>query len=140
MTSGADEIEAGVDSQINLIRSPRLLFLKHVALMLVVQEFNDRLPAITIVHVVAEARSINDRQADLEKLLFQFSLGDFDLDGLVDLLGVTSAMVGIVFDGSAEEGVDEGGLAETGFAGDHDCEGGATFGDDFVTLVWELSK
>ena len=43
----------------------------------------------------------------LEELLLELSLGDLDLDSLVDLLLVTSLVVGIVLDGCREESVDE---------------------------------
>ena len=74
----------------------------------------------------------------LEKLLLQLGLGDLDFNGLVDLLGVTAAVVGVVLDGGAEEGVDEGGLSETRLSSYHDGKGGTTFGDDLVALVGEL--
>lgn len=139
VASWADEVETGVDSQINLLCSPWLLLLEHVALMLVIQELNDWLPAVSVVHVVSKARGINDGQADLEELLFQLGLGDLDLDGLVDLLRVTSAVVGVVLDGGGEEGVDEGGFAQARLACDHDGEGSAALGNDLVTLVGELA-
>jgi hypothetical protein len=52
----------------------------------------------------------------LEELLLQLSLGDLDLDRLVDLLLVPALVVGIVLDGGGEERVDEGGLAQPGLA------------------------
>lgn len=60
----ANEVQAGVHTEINLLGSARLLLLKHVALMLVVEELDDRLPRVAVVHVVAETRSVNDRKAD----------------------------------------------------------------------------
>lgn len=53
----------------------------------------------------------------LEKLLLKLSLGDLNLDSLVDLLLVSTLVVGIVLDGGGEEGVDEGGLAQARLAG-----------------------
>ena len=64
VTGGANEVQAGVHTEINLLGSARLLLLKHVALMLVVEELDDRLPRVAVVHVVAETRSVNDRKAD----------------------------------------------------------------------------
>lgn len=52
----------------------------------------------------------------LEELLLELSLGDLDLDGLVDLLLVTALVVGIVLDGGREQGVDEGGLSKARLA------------------------
>ena len=44
MTSGSDEVKAGMDSEINLIGSLGLLFLEHVRFMLVIKKFDDRHP------------------------------------------------------------------------------------------------
>lgn len=52
----------------------------------------------------------------LEELLLQLSLCDLNLDGLVDLLLVSSLVVGVVLDCGGEEGVDEGGLSQAGLA------------------------
>lgn len=51
----------------------------------------------------------------LEELLLQLGLGDLNLDRLVDLLLVSSLVVGIVLDGGGEKRVDEGGLSQPGF-------------------------
>lgn len=40
----ANEVEAGVDTKINSVNTAWLLFLKHVRLVLVVQELDDWLP------------------------------------------------------------------------------------------------
>ena len=56
------------------------------------------------------------RALTLEELLLELGLGDLDLDGLVDLLRMTAAVVGVVLDGGGEEGVDEGSLSETRLA------------------------
>lgn len=53
----------------------------------------------------------------LEELLFQLSLGNFNLDGLVDLLLVSALVVGIVLDGGREERVDKGGLSKARLSG-----------------------
>ena len=53
----------------------------------------------------------------LEELLLELGLGNLDLDGLVDLLLVTSLVVGIVLDGGRKEGVDECRLSEARFTG-----------------------
>ena len=65
-----DEVQASMHSQVNLLRSAWLLLLQHVALMLVVQELDDWLPAVSVVYVVTKAWSIDDRQSDFEELLF----------------------------------------------------------------------
>lgn len=52
----------------------------------------------------------------LEKLLLQLGLGDLNLNGTVNLLLVTALVVGIVFDGGREEGVDKGSLSQSGLS------------------------
>lgn len=52
----------------------------------------------------------------LEELLLELSLGDLNLDSLVDLLLMSTLVVGIVLNGSGEQGVDKGGLSKTRFA------------------------
>jgi hypothetical protein len=66
VAGGADEVQAGVDTEIDLIRAARLLFLQHVRLVLVVEELDDGLPRIAVVDVVAEAGRVDDREADWE--------------------------------------------------------------------------
>ena len=51
----------------------------------------------------------------LEELLLQFSLCDLNLNGLVNLLSMASAVVGVVLDRGGEKSVDESGLSEAGF-------------------------
>lgn len=59
----------------------------------------------------------------LEELLLELGLCDFNLDSLVNLLLVTTAVICVVLDGGGEESVDEGGLAETRLASNlDDCE------------------
>jgi hypothetical protein len=63
MAGGADEVEAGVDTEINLLRSAGLLLLQHVRLMLVVEELDDGLPRVAVVDIVAKAGCVDDSQA-----------------------------------------------------------------------------
>ncbi len=51
-----------MNTKIDLGLSTGLLFLQHIRLVLVVQEFDDGHPRIAIVHVVAKTRGINNRQ------------------------------------------------------------------------------
>lgn len=64
VASGTDEVETGVHTQIDLVRTAGLLLLKHVGLVLVIQELDDGLPRVTVVDIVAKSRGINDRQTD----------------------------------------------------------------------------
>lgn len=44
MAGGSDEVQASMDSEIDFVVSTWLLFLQHVRLVLIVKEFNNRLP------------------------------------------------------------------------------------------------
>jgi len=64
MAGRPDEVQAGVHTEVDLVGTARLLLLQHIGLMLVVQELDNGLPRIAIVDIVAEARCINNGQAD----------------------------------------------------------------------------
>lgn len=64
MTGWPDEVQASVDTEVNLINTTRLLLLKHVGFVLVIKELDDRHPRVAVVHIIAESGGINDRQAN----------------------------------------------------------------------------
>jgi len=61
--------------------------------MLVVNEFHDREPRVSVVDVVAEAGSVNDCELHFELLLLKLCLDYFNLGELVELLVVTLRVV-----------------------------------------------
>ena len=84
-----------MNTHIELLTTLRLLLLAHERLMLVVlfgecssalkarsdgattdDEINDGSPAIAVVDVVTEPRSVNHRELDLELLLLELGLDD----------------------------------------------------------------
>ena len=74
VASRSNEVKAGVYSQINFIMPFGLLLLKHVRLVLIIQEFNDWHPGIAVVHIVAKARGIDNGQADYSTQQLQKSV------------------------------------------------------------------
>jgi hypothetical protein len=64
VASRADEVQAGVYTEVDLLLALGLLLLQHVGLVLIIEELDDGLPRITVVDVVAEARCVNDSQTD----------------------------------------------------------------------------
>lgn len=64
MAGRADEVETDMDTKVDFVLAARLLLLKHVGFVLVVKEFDDGHPGVTIVDIVAESRGVNDGQAD----------------------------------------------------------------------------
>lgn len=67
-----------------------------------------------------------------EEFLLQFCLGNLNLDGFVNLLGMAASMVRIVFDGGREERIDERRFSQTRFACHHDRESSTSLCDDLV--------
>lgn len=79
MTSGSDEEQAGVYTQIGLLCTLRLLLLPHICFMLVVDEVDDWTPRVTVVDIITKAGGVDDGELDLERLLLELGLDDFDL-------------------------------------------------------------
>lgn len=63
---GADEVQAGVDTEVDLVSAAWLLLLQHVRLVLVVEELDNGLPRVAVVDVVAESRSVDDGESDCQ--------------------------------------------------------------------------
>ena len=93
MASRADEVQASVDAEVNLVLAHRLLLLTHIRLMLVVDEVDDRRPRIPVVDVVAKARRVDHGQLRLKLLLLKLGLDDLHLRQLVELLLVPLVVV-----------------------------------------------
>jgi hypothetical protein len=64
VASWSDEVQASVDTEVDLVGTAGLLLLQHVRLMLVVEELDDGLPRVAVVDIVAEAGGVDDREAD----------------------------------------------------------------------------
>lgn len=64
----ADEVQASVHTEINLVLAAGLLLLKHVGFMLVVEELDDRHPRVPVVDIIAEAGSIDHGQANYDRV------------------------------------------------------------------------
>jgi hypothetical protein len=64
VAGGADEVEAGVHAEVDLVLAARLLLLEHIGLMLVVEELDDGHPRVAVVDVVAEAGGVDDSKAN----------------------------------------------------------------------------
>jgi hypothetical protein len=64
VAGGADEVEAGVHAEVDLVLAAGLLLLEHIGLMLVVEELDDGHPRVAVVDVVAEAGGVDDSKAN----------------------------------------------------------------------------
>lgn len=93
MPSGPDEVEASVNSEINLFVALRLLLLAHICLVLVINKVDDWRPGITVVDIITKTGGVDDGKFDLELLFLKLSLDDFDFGELVELFVVAPAVV-----------------------------------------------
>ena len=66
VTGRSDEVEAGMDTEIDLVLTTGLLLLEHVRLVLVVEELDDGLPGVAVVNIVTEARGVDNGQSDYD--------------------------------------------------------------------------
>ena len=60
VAGGPDEVQASMNTEVDLVLATGLLLLKHVRLMLVVEELDDGHPRIAVVDIVTEARGVNN--------------------------------------------------------------------------------
>lgn len=116
MSCRADEVQARVHAEVDLLLALRLLLLTHVRFMLVVNEVDDRRPRVAVVDVVSEPGRVDHGELCLELLLLQLGLDDLDLRQLVELLLVPLGVVLRRRKLGREERVDERGLSETRLA------------------------
>lgn len=107
MTGGADEIEAGVHTEVRLLVSLRLLLLSHVHFVLVVNEFDDGCPRVSVIDIISEARCVDDGELALELLLLELCFNDVDLHCLVELLCMSTTVVFASGELGGEKGVDD---------------------------------
>jgi hypothetical protein len=70
VSSGPDEEEASMHPEISFLTTLGLLLLSHISFMLVINKVDDGSPRFTVVDIVSKSWSINDREFDLEGLLF----------------------------------------------------------------------
>lgn len=59
-----DEVQASVDTEINLVLAAGLLLLKHVGFVLIVEELDDGHPRVAVVDIVAEAGGVDNSQTN----------------------------------------------------------------------------
>lgn len=62
MPCWSNEVQAGVNAQVDLVNATGLLLLKHVGLMLIIEKFDYGHPRIAVVDVVAKAGSVDNSQ------------------------------------------------------------------------------
>ena len=93
MARWANKVQTSVDTKISLLLALGLLLLTHVRFMLVIYEFDNGEPRVTVVDIVTKARGIDNGKLDLELALLKLGLDDFNLSELVELLVMTLAVV-----------------------------------------------
>lgn len=113
MTSGLDEKQAAVDASVlNILVAVGCEFLAQVGGVLVLDVFDDRVPAAVVVDQVAVAGSINNVKAETDAVLFDEVGYGVDLGSRSDDLVRHQTTLGLNKMGG-EDGVDEGRLSKT---------------------------
>jgi hypothetical protein len=69
----ANEVQAGMHTEVDLVLAARLLLLKHVRLVLVVEKLDNRHPGVAVVDIVAKSGGVNNRQPNYENTLVRAS-------------------------------------------------------------------
>ena len=67
MSRWADEVQAGMNTEIDLVDTAGLLLLQHVGLVLVIQELDDWHPGIAVVDIVSKARCVDNRETNYQQ-------------------------------------------------------------------------
>ena len=106
VASRADEVQAGMHTEVDLVVSARLLLLEHVRLVLVVNKVDERDPAVAVIHIVAKAGRVDNREVHTELLFLQLGTDHIDLDSLVELRHMALRIVRSGCKLSAKECVD----------------------------------
>ena len=65
---------------------------------------------------VSGAVELGCSRLTFEELLLKLRFGDLDFHSLIYLLGMSALVIGVVFDSSRKESIDEGRLSQTRFA------------------------
>jgi len=114
MASGVNEVQAAVNSGVlDVAFSLRSKLLAQVGRVLVLDVFDDGVPATVIVNEITEARSINNVQAQTDAILFNDVSDGVDLGRAANRLGRRQTSFGI-YEMGCEDGVDEGRFSEPG--------------------------
>jgi hypothetical protein len=93
VTGGPNEVKTSMDAKVTLLTTLGLLLLKHVRLMLVVDEVDNWGPRVLVVDIVTKTRSVDDGKLDFELLLLELGLDNLNFGEFVELLEVASGVV-----------------------------------------------
>ena len=96
MHTGVDEVAA-----------VGLLLLTQIRLVLVVNKVDERYPAVAVIHIVAKAGRVDNREVHTELLFLQLGTDHIDLDSLVELRHMALRIVRSGCKFSAKECVDD---------------------------------
>lgn len=115
VASGLDEEDAGMDAVVNNVHAVDLVLGIEVGVKALLDVVDDGAPRLVVVDEVAEARGINNGQAETHAGLLNVGADGLDGDGLRDDVeaGALALLRGV--EGGVEERVDEGRLAEARF-------------------------
>jgi hypothetical protein len=114
VTSGLDEVDAGVDAVVDNVHAVHLVLGIQVGVETLLDVLGDWAPGVVVVDKVTETRSVDNGQAQADAVFLDICADCLDVDGLgSEVEGRLLALLGRV-KGGVEKGVDQGGLSEAG--------------------------
>jgi hypothetical protein len=116
VTSGLDEVDAGVDAVVDNVHAVHLVLGIQVSVETLLDVLGDWAPGVVVVDKVTETRSVDNGQAKADAVFLDVGADCLDVDGLgSEVERGLLALLGRV-KGGVEKGVDQGGLSEAGLA------------------------
>ena len=115
VAGGLDEVDTGVDTVVNNVRTVDLVFSLQVGIVSLLNVLYDRAPRIVVVHEITESRGVNHGQAKANAVLFNICADRLNGHGLWDdVVAGAGALLGGVERG-VKKGVHKSRLSETRF-------------------------
>ena len=107
MARWRNKVQACMHTGVDEVAAVGLLLLTQVRLVLVVNKVDERDPAVAVIHIVAKAGRVDNREVHTELLFLQLGTDHIDLDSLVELRHMALRIVRSGRKLSAKECVDD---------------------------------
>ena len=107
MARWRNKVQTRMHTGVDELAAVGLLLLTQVRLVLVVNKVDERDPAVAVIHIVAEAGRVDNREVHAELLFLQLGSDHIDLDSLVELRHMALRIVRSGRELSAKECVDD---------------------------------
>ena len=115
VTGRLNEVDTGVHAVVDDVHAVDFVLGIQVSVEALLDVLHNWLPRVVVVHKVAKARGVHDRQSQADAVLFNVRADALYADRLrCEVQGRLLALFRWV-EGGVKESVDEGGLSEAGF-------------------------